>query len=89
MDKNRAIEYLKRILRIDSVEGEAKEGMPFGEGVYACLETALTLLKDEGFARELIRLIQSARKKAGLSVDDRIKLSVSFDINPNFINNAD
>ena len=34
-------------------------------------------LKDEGFARELIRFIQSGRKKAGLNVDDRIKLSVS------------
>ena len=34
-------------------------------------------LRAEGFARELIRFIQSARKKAGLNVDDRIKLSVS------------
>ncbi|MDR3298000.1 MAG: isoleucine--tRNA ligase [Candidatus Nomurabacteria bacterium] len=34
-------------------------------------------LRDEGFARELIRFIQSARKKAGLNVDDRINLSIS------------
>ena len=34
-------------------------------------------LKEEGFARELIRFIQAGRKKAGLNVDDRIKLSVS------------
>lgn len=41
-------------------------------------------LEAEGFARELIRSIQSVRKKAGLQVDDRIKLSISAVLEPEY-----
>jgi isoleucyl-tRNA synthetase len=54
-------------------------------GAKTVLDKKLTNeLKEEGFARELIRVVQSARKKAGLSVDDRIKLSVSFTLQTKF-----
>lgn len=42
-------------------------------------------LRDEGFARELIRFVQSARKKSGLNVDDRIRLSLSETVPGGFV----
>ena len=42
-------------------------------------------LREEGYARDLIRAIQSARKKAGLNMDDHIKLSLSAEIPADYI----
>jgi len=51
---------------------------------YLLDKTLTKELREEGFVRELIRVVQSARKKAGLNVDDRIKLAISFEVPEKF-----
>ena len=49
-------------------------------GVELILDKTLTdELKREGYARELVRAVQSARKKAGLAPGDQIRLSLSVE----------
>lgn len=43
------IQDILKVVRIDSVESEAKEGMPFGEGVANALDMALSIAKKLGF----------------------------------------
>jgi len=47
--KNELIKSTQEILKFKSVEGEAKEGMPFGEEVGKCLEYALKASEELGF----------------------------------------
>ena len=49
-------------------------------GALALDKTLTPELLEEGKIRELIRFVQAARKKAGLNVDDRIKLMVSMEV---------
>jgi isoleucyl-tRNA synthetase len=63
-------EVLKEELNVKSVEE--------GESISLNLEIT-PQLKQEGLAREVIRVVQSARKAAGLNVDDRIKLGLGTD----------
>ncbi len=62
------------------VETSADEGYACAEdaGFLVEFDTTLTdALVDEGFAREIVRSIQDARKQAGLEVSDRIVLGVT------------
>ena len=62
------------------VETSAEEGYACAEdaGFLVEFDTTLTdALVDEGFAREIVRSIQDARKQAGLEVSDRIVLGVA------------
>jgi len=47
--KEDIIKSTQEIIKIKSVEGESKPGMPFGEGVNKALENALDVAKDLGF----------------------------------------
>lgn len=46
------ISGIKRIVQIDSVQSEAKPGMPFGEGVNKALEEALKLACELGLKQK-------------------------------------
>ncbi len=62
------------------VETEAAEGYACAEeaGYLVELDTTLSAeLVDEGWAREIVRSVQDARKQAGLEVSDRIVLGIS------------
>ncbi len=53
-DQGQIINTLQEIVRIRSVEGEAKANMPFGEGVNEALEYALNLGEKMGFTTKNI-----------------------------------
>ncbi len=67
----------KEMIEVVKEELNVKE---VGLGDELSLDLELTPeLKKEGLMREVVRVIQSARKKAELNVDDRIKLNLSSD----------
>ena len=49
LHRQELVEDICRLVRIDSVKGEAQPGMPFGPGPAAALEEAMTMARDMGF----------------------------------------
>ena len=71
-----ALEDGEYSLKLVATAGGASTALPGGRGVVV-LDTELTPeLEAEGVARDLIRLVQQARRDAGFDVSDRIELTV-------------
>ncbi|MCA8954613.1 MAG: class I tRNA ligase family protein, partial [Planctomycetes bacterium] len=63
-------------LRLDAKDGVASASLPSNDMVVV-LDVAVTPeLEREGMARDLVRLVQNARKGAGLHISDHIALAV-------------
>ncbi|GAA0935507.1 isoleucine--tRNA ligase [Virgisporangium aurantiacum] len=63
-------------LKLVAADADHSAPLPGGEGVVV-LDTAVTPeLAAEGLARDVVRVVQMARRDAGLAVSDRITLSV-------------
>jgi isoleucyl-tRNA synthetase len=66
-------EYTERLVAADPTDTAA---LPAGSGLVV-LDTALSAgLVAEGIAKDLVRVVQQARKRAGLAVTDRIVLTM-------------
>ena len=63
-------------LRIRARENTASKPFDQGRGVVVLDTTVTKELQTEGWARDMVRLIQSARKQAGLDLTDRIHIEV-------------
>ncbi len=66
-------------LRLVAADPDSVSALPGGAGLVA-LDTAVTPeLAAEGTARDVVRIVQQARRDAGLAVSDRIRLTVGAD----------
>jgi isoleucyl-tRNA synthetase len=73
-------DYVQRLTPIVEGQGRLVAGAVPGSKAVVLLDTEITVvLEREGLARDLVRVIQQARKDAKLHISDRIRLRVSGD----------
>ena len=66
-------------LRLRALDEESGRVLPGGAGVVSLELRTTRELEAEGTLRDLVRLVQEARKRAGFHVSDRIELRVGID----------
>lgn len=76
------IEGIKSIVRIDSVQSQAQEGMPFGKGVNDALEATLKLCESLGFETENVDHVMGIAKYGDLDREDYIGIIGHLDVVP-------
>ncbi len=64
--------------RLDAKEGVACQPLPSGDMIVVVDFDLTDQLVQEGYARDVVRLVQQARREAGLHVSDRIHLSMNL-----------
>ncbi|MFC7545422.1 isoleucine--tRNA ligase [Plantactinospora sp. GCM10030261] len=64
-------------LRLVAADAEHSAPLPGGEGVVVLDTTVTADLAAEGLARDVVRVVQQARREAGLDVSDRIRMTLA------------
>jgi isoleucyl-tRNA synthetase len=66
-------------LKLTAADPGSTSALPGGAGLIALATKVTPELEAEGTARDVVRLVQQARRDAGLAVSDRIRLTIGAD----------